>query len=154
MRATSWDFSLFHAWSLIEDSNKSAHLAVSLEPLPSRKCEFVYRKVLLSFRIAVQIRRFGHTGWSNKESLDVSCIYLFIYLFFYFLLYLDLFYSFFVRVSLECKDVEDGGSISVYQAASCWTVYFHQEPVLDQTMTNLQQNTIGLKLLDFNRILF
>ena len=27
-------------------------------------------------------------------------------------------------------------------------------PVLDQTMTNLQQNTIGLKFLDFNRILF
>ena len=24
---------------------------------------------------------------------------------------------------------------------------FHQEPVLDQTMTNLQQNTIGLKSL-------
>ena len=31
---------------------------------------------------------------------------------------------------------------------------FHQEPVQDQTMTNLQQNTIGLKVLDFNRILF
>ena len=31
---------------------------------------------------------------------------------------------------------------------------FHQELVLDQTMTNLQQNTIGLKFLDFNRILF
>ena len=31
---------------------------------------------------------------------------------------------------------------------------FHQEPVLDQTMTKLQQNTIGLKFLDFNRILF
>ena len=31
---------------------------------------------------------------------------------------------------------------------------FHQEPVLDQTFTNLQQNTIGLKLLDFNLILF
>ena len=31
---------------------------------------------------------------------------------------------------------------------------FHQEPVLDQTMTNLQQNKIGLKFLDFNRILF
>ena len=30
----------------------------------------------------------------------------------------------------------------------------HQESVLDRTMTNLQQNTIGLKLLDFNRILF
>ena len=26
---------------------------------------------------------------------------------------------------------------------------FHQEPVLDQTMTNLQQNTIGLKFLEF-----
>ena len=31
---------------------------------------------------------------------------------------------------------------------------FHQEPVLDQTMANLQQNTIGLKFLDFYRILF
>ena len=31
---------------------------------------------------------------------------------------------------------------------------FHQEPKLDQTITNLQQNTIGLKFLDFNRILF
>ena len=33
---------------------------------------------------------------------------------------------------------------------------FHQKPVLDQTMANLQQNrpTIGLKFLDFNRILF
>ena len=31
---------------------------------------------------------------------------------------------------------------------------FYQEPVLDQTMINLQHNTIGLKFLDFNRILF
>ena len=31
---------------------------------------------------------------------------------------------------------------------------FHQEPVLDQTMTNLQQNKIGLKFFDFNRSLF
>ena len=31
---------------------------------------------------------------------------------------------------------------------------FHQEPVLDQTMTTLQQNTIGLKFLDIDRILF
>ena len=31
---------------------------------------------------------------------------------------------------------------------------FHQEPVLGQTMTNLQQDTIGLKYLDFNRISF
>ena len=31
---------------------------------------------------------------------------------------------------------------------------FHQEPVLDQTMTNLQQNTIGLNFLYSNRILY
>ena len=31
---------------------------------------------------------------------------------------------------------------------------FHKEPVLDQTMTNLRQNTIGLEFLDFNRILY
>ena len=31
---------------------------------------------------------------------------------------------------------------------------FHKEPMLDQTMANLQQNTIGLKFHDFNRILF
>ena len=30
---------------------------------------------------------------------------------------------------------------------------FHHEPVLDQTMTNLQQNTTGLKFLNFNRII-
>ena len=30
----------------------------------------------------------------------------------------------------------------------------HQEPVLDQTITILQQTTIGLKFLDFNHILF
>ena len=31
---------------------------------------------------------------------------------------------------------------------------YHQEPSVDQTMTNLPQNTIGLKFLDFNRILY
>ena len=31
---------------------------------------------------------------------------------------------------------------------------FHQEPVLDQTMIDLQHNTISIKFLDFNRILF
>ena len=40
-RATLWDFSLFHTRSLSEGSNKSAHLAVSLEPLPNRKYGFV-----------------------------------------------------------------------------------------------------------------
>ena len=64
--------------------------------------------------------RFRHTGWSIKENWDVSGVYLFIYLLFNFLvlIYFILFYSFFVRMSLECKDVKDWGSISVTQAAS------------------------------------
>ena len=41
MRATLGDFSLFHARLLSEGSNKSEHLAVSLDPLPNRKCCFV-----------------------------------------------------------------------------------------------------------------
>ena len=28
---------------------------------------------------------------------------------------------------------------------------FHEEPVLDQTMTNLQQNTIGLNFFNYAR---
>ena len=53
--------------------------------------------------------RFRHTGWSIKESWDVSGVYLFIYLFFNFLvlIYFILFNSFFVKMSVECKDVED-----------------------------------------------
>ena len=44
-----------------------------------------------------------------KESWDVSGVYLFIYLSFnsLILIYFILFDSFFIRMSLECKDVED-----------------------------------------------
>ena len=52
-----------------------------------------------------------------KESWDVSGIYLFTFILFYFV-------CCFVRVSLERKDVENWGSMSVYQAVSFWTVYF------------------------------
>ena len=45
------------------------------------------------------------TGWSTKESWDVSGVYLFIYLSIYFIFIFS--FIFFVRVSLECKDVED-----------------------------------------------
>ena len=85
-------------------------------------------------------------GRLRKAGMYQAFIYLFIYLFFFYLI------PFFVRVSLECKYVE--GHISVYQAASFGHFIFHQERVLDQTITNLQQNTIGLKFLDFNRNLF
>ena len=57
-------------------------------------------------------------------------------------------------MSLECKDVEIEGQLAFTKSLLFGQFIFHKEPVLDQTMTNLQQNTIGLKLLDFNRILF
>ena len=78
MKATSWDFSLIHPRSLSKDSNKSAHLAVSLEPLPNRKCGFVY---CFRSEFPSKYERFRHTGWKIKESWDVSGVYLFIYLF-------------------------------------------------------------------------
>ena len=127
MRTTSWDFSLFHAQSLSEDSNKSAHLAVSLEPLPNRKSEFEYLK-LLSFRIDVQIQKV-QTHWLVDYG-KLGCIWrlfiylIFIFFIFYFILFYWILFFFIVRVSLQCKGVEDWGSISVYQAASFWTVYF------------------------------
>ena len=45
-------------------------------------------------------------GRLRKAGMYPAFINLSIY-FFHFLLYFILFYSFFVRVSLECKDVED-----------------------------------------------
>ena len=58
-------------------------------------------------------------GRLRKAGMYPAFIYLFIYFINFFF-----FFHFFVRVSLECKDVEDCGSINVYQAASFWTVYF------------------------------
>ena len=57
-------------------------------------------------------------------------------------------------MSLECIDVVDGGQLAFTKPHLFGQFIIHQEPVLDQTITILQQNTIGLKFLDFNRILF
>ena len=60
-------------------------------------------------------------GRLRKTGMYPAFIYLSIY-FFYLIL-------FFVRVSLECKDVEDLGSISVYQAASFLdSLFFTRNP--------------------------
>ena len=71
----------------------------------------------------------------------------FIYLFILFIIFL-----------LEClwsaKMLRIDGQLAFTKPHLFGQFIFHQEPVLDQTMTNLQQNTIGLKFLDFNRILF
>ena len=101
MRTTPWNFSLFHARSLSKDSNKSAHLTVSLEPLSIVNANLCTGNCFPS-EFPSKYEMFRHTGWSIKESWDVSGVYLLISLFiFYFILF------FFVRVSLECKDVED-----------------------------------------------
>ena len=103
-----------------------------------------------SSRLECEYERFRHTGWSTKESWHVSGVYFF-FLFFFFL-----FIFFFVRVSLECKDFfRIAGQLEFTKPHFSGQFIFHQDPVLYQTMTNLQHNTIGLKFLDFNhRILF
>ena len=54
-------------------------------------------------------------GRLRKAGMYPAFIYLFNFCFILFCI--------FVRVSLECKDVENRESISVYQATSFWTVY-------------------------------
>ena len=81
-------------------------------------------------------------------------IYLSIFLFLLYF-YFILFNSFFL---LEClwsaKILSIESQLGSTKPHLLGQFIFHQEPVLDQTMTNLQQNTIGLKFLDFNRICF
>ena len=100
--------------------------------------------------------RFRHTGWSIKESWDVSGAYLFIYFFyFYFILfYLILFCFFLLEFLRGAKMLRIEGQLAFTKPHLFGQFIFHQERVLDQTLTNLQQNTIGLKFLDFNHILF
>ena len=73
--------------------------------------------------------------------------YLFIYLSFFLLLLFECFW-------LSAKMLKIEGQLALLKPHLFGQFIFHQEPVLDQTMTNLQQNTIGLKSLDFNRKLF
>ena len=91
--------------------------------------------------------RFRHTGRSIKESWDVSGVYLSIYFLFY------LFH--FILFLLQCANMlRIEGQLVFTKPHLFGQFIFHQEPVLDQTMTNLQQNTISLKFLDFKRIIF
>ena len=114
----------------------------------------MYRK-LLSFRIAIQIRKVQtHTGWSIKESWDVSGVYLFIYFFIYLFFFFILINFFLLECLLSAKMLRIEGQLAFTKPHPFGHLFFNQEPVLDQAMANLQQNTIVLKLLDFNHILF
>ena len=91
-------FYLFHARSLSEGSNKSEHLAVSLKPLPNHKCGFV-NVYLFSFSGSDVNTKGSDTLVGRLRKAGMYMHPAFIYLF--------CLLSFFVRVSLECKDVED-----------------------------------------------
>ena len=81
-------------------------------------------------------------------------IFLFIFLFFI-LFYLIKFFSFLLECLWSAKMFRIEGQLAFTKPHIFGQFIFHQEPVLDQTMsmTNLQQNTNGVKFLDFNRIL-
>ena len=93
---------------------------------------------------------FRHTGWSIKESRLL--IYLFIFHFYFLFFYFILFNSFLLECLWSANMLRIKGQLAFTKPHLLGQFIFHQEPVLDQTMTNLQQNIIGLKFFDFNRI--
>ena len=88
-------------------------------------------------------------GRLRKAGMYPAFIYLSIYFFlFHFIL------SFLLECLWRAKMLRIEGQLAFTKPHLFGQFIFHQEPVLDQTMTNLPQNTIGLNFLDFNRILF
>ena len=78
----------------------------------------------------------------------------FIYLFIFFIFHFILFYSFLLECLWSAKMLRIEGQLAFTKPHLFGHFIFHQEPVLDQTITKLQQNTIGRKFLEVNRILF
>ena len=94
-------------------------------------------------------------GRLRKAGMYPAFIYLSIYFCnFLILITFVLFNSFLLECLWSAKMLRIGGQLAFNKPHLFGQFIFHQESVLDQTMTNLQQNTIGLKFLDFNRILF
>ena len=78
----------------------------------------------------------------------------FIYLSIYFFIYYLILFCFLLECLWSAKMLRIEGHFAFTKPHLFGQFIYHQEPVLDQTMTNLQQKTIGLKSLDLNRILF
>ena len=74
--------------------------------------------------------------------------------FFVFFYYFYFIFSFLLECLWSAKMLKIEGQLAFIKPHLYGQFTFYQEPVLDQTMINLQHNTIGLKFLDFNRILF
>ena len=71
-----------------------------------------------------------------------------------FIFFLFIFIIFLLECLWSAKMLRIEGQLAFTKPHLFGQFIFHQEPVLDQTMTNLQHNTIGPKFLDFNSILF
>ena len=67
---------------------------------------------------------------------------------------LFIYFNFLLECLWSAKMLRIEGQLAFIKPHLFGHFIFYQEPVLDKTMTNLQQNTISLKILDFNRILF
>ena len=74
-------------------------------------------------------------------------IYLSIYFFIFILFYLFNSFFFLLECLWSAKMFRIEGQLAFTKPHLFGQFIFHQEPVLDQTMTNLQQNTIGLNSL-------
>ena len=102
-------------------------LRISLEPLPTGKCGLCtgncFRSELPSTRLGCEYERFRHTGWSTKESWDVSGVYLFIYLFIYLFYFIFLFFYFLLECLWSAKMLRIEG-----QATSFGQFIFHRNP--------------------------
>ena len=81
-------------------------------------------------RLGCEYERLRHTGWSTKESWDVSGVYSFFLFCFFFFLFLECLWS------AKILRIED--QLAFTKPHLFGQFIFHQEPVLDQTMINLQ----------------
>ena len=73
-------------------------------------------------------------GRIRKAGMYPAFIYLFIYLFFYFILFYLI--SFLLECLCSAKMLGIGGQLAFTKPHLFGHFIFHQEPVLDQTMTN------------------
>ena len=60
-----------------------------------------------------------------------------------------MFFFFLLECLWSAKKLRIGGQLAFTKPHLFGQFIFHQEPVLAQTMINLQHNTVGLKFLDF-----
>ena len=82
-------------------------------------------------------------GRLTKAGMHPSFNYLFIYFY-----CISFYFSFLLESLWSAKMLRIEDQLAFTKPHLFGQFTFHQEPVLDQTITNLQQNTIGLKFLD------